>query len=292
MIPLDPKGTSLHCEVSVCTSQSFRLADSSPPRAALGDVLIYKKSVSLQIWGCLALMLVSAVAGASTDVRFTWKGYGWQIVNCVFTSAYALYLRSVMDRVKEHTTDKQKVRPRRTVAQEQAAPQQCTASAAVGFGRACAAAAKADRCRPARGHALPCRCPSARLPALPPARAPAQMDEFSMVYYNNLLSIPPILGLMWYFGEFNGLLEQPALKNPAFLMVSTLGGIIGFGISFSSLWYLSQTSATVYSLVGALNKIPVAVVGILAFAEPTNPKNVMSIGIGLAAGVLFARAKK
>ena len=80
--------------------------------AALGDVFIYKKSVSLQIWGCLALMLVSAVAGASTDVRFTWRGYGWQIVNCVFTSAYALYLRSVMDRVKEHTTDKQKVRPR------------------------------------------------------------------------------------------------------------------------------------------------------------------------------------
>ncbi|GIL84758.1 hypothetical protein Vretimale_14453 [Volvox reticuliferus] len=192
---------------------------------ALGDVFVYKRSFSWQVWGCLGLMLVSAVAGASTDVQFSWSGYSWQIANCVFTSGYALYLRSVMDKVAEHTTNKQK------------------------------------------------------------------MDEFSMVYYNNLLSVPPILLMMWYFGEFRGLFEQEALRNPAFLMVSTLGGVIGFGISFSSLWYLSQTTATIYSLVGALNKIPVAIVGLVAFAEPTNPKNLTSIIIGLGAGVLFTRVK-
>ncbi|GFR52326.1 hypothetical protein Agub_g14864 [Astrephomene gubernaculifera] len=192
---------------------------------AMGDVFIYKRSYTWPVWGCLGLMLVSAVAGASTDVRFSWSGYSWQIANCVFTSAYALYLRSVMDKVSEHTTDKQK------------------------------------------------------------------MSEFSMVYYNNLLSIPPILCMMWYFGEFEGLTSQPALQNTAFLIVSAMGGIIGFAISFSSLWYLSQTTATIYSLVGALNKIPVAIVGLVAFAEPTNPKNLMSIVIGLGAGVLFTRVK-
>ena len=51
-----------------------------------------------------------------------------------------------------------------------------------------------------------------------------------MVYYNNLLSIPPILVAMWYFGEFEGLLDEPALRNPNFLFVSAMGGIIGFGI--------------------------------------------------------------
>lgn len=49
--------------------------------------------------------------------------------------------------------------------------------------------------------------------------------------------------------------------------------------------------ATIYSLVGALNKIPVAVVGMLGFHEPTNPKNMGSIIIGLGAGVLFAQIK-
>ncbi|KAI8474651.1 MAG: hypothetical protein J3K34DRAFT_406930 [Monoraphidium minutum] len=192
---------------------------------AVCDVAIYKKSYSSQVWATLAMMLVSAVIGAYTDLSFTWGGYIWQIANCGFTSAYALYLRSVMDKVSEHTTNKQK------------------------------------------------------------------MDEFSMVYYNNLLSIPPILLLMVFFGEHRGLLQQPALANPMFLVVALAGGLIGFGISFSALWFLSQTTATIYSLVGALNKIPVAIVGIVAFHEASTPQNLVSIMIGLAAGILFCLAK-
>lgn len=195
---------------------------------ALGDVFIFGKSYSWQVWGCLFLMTGSALAGASTDSQFTFSGYTWQVVNCVFTSAYALYLRSVMDKVAEHTTDKKR------------------------------------------------------------------MDENSMVYYNNLLSLPFIALLMLIFNEYPKLTTPAAvvaLQNPTFLSVATLGGVIGFAISFSSLWFLSQTTATLYSLVGALNKIPVAVVGILVFAEPTNPKNLASIIIGLTAGVLFVFAK-
>ncbi len=52
-----------------------------------------------------------------------------------------------------------------------------------------------------------------------------------------------------------------------------------------------QTSATIYSLVGALNKIPVAIVGLLVFQEPTNPKNLGSIILGLLAGVIFVQVK-
>jgi len=193
---------------------------------AVGDVAIYKKSYSLGVWSVLCLMMASAVVGASTDSKFSWHGYTWQAANCIFTSAYALYLRSVMDKVAEHTTNKQK------------------------------------------------------------------MDEFSMVYYNNLLSLPPVLALMIAFGEHQNLLAQPALQNPVFLGVASMGGLIGFAISFSSLWFLSQTTATIYSLVGALNKIPVAIVGLVGFKEPTNPQNLASIIIGLAAGVLFVRVKQ
>lgn len=192
---------------------------------ALGDVFIFHKSYTWPVWGTLFMMLGSAIVGASTDSRFSWYGYGWQLANCLFTSAYALYLRSVMDKVAEHTTNKQR------------------------------------------------------------------MDEFSMVYYNNLLSLPCILGLMYLFGEFSVLDKQPALANPTFLFVAGLGGLVGFAISFSSLWFLSQTTATIYSLVGALNKIPVAVVGLVVFQEPTNPKNLASIILGLLAGVLFVQAK-
>ncbi|GLC35477.1 hypothetical protein PLESTB_000203200 [Pleodorina starrii] len=192
---------------------------------ALGDVLIFRRSYSWPVWTCLALMIASALVGASTDAHFSWVGYTWQVVNCLFTSAYALCLRNVMDQVPKHTADGQK------------------------------------------------------------------MDEFSMVYYNNLLSIPPLLLLMAVFGEFGSLAHQPALALPSFQIVALLGGLIGFAISFSSLWFLSQTTATIYSLIGSLNKFPIATVGILAFDEPTNVKNLASIVIGLGAGVIFTQYK-
>ena len=79
------------------------------PLTALGDLFIFKKTYPWPVWACLSLMIASAVVGASTDSRFTWVGYSWQIANCLFTSAYALHLRSVMDRVTDYTTDGGKV---------------------------------------------------------------------------------------------------------------------------------------------------------------------------------------
>ena len=52
-------------------------------------------------------------------------------------------------------------------------------------------------------------------------------------------SLIPIAGLIFAFGEHSVLLQQPALGDPVFLFVSFLGGLIGFAISFSSLWFLS-----------------------------------------------------
>ena len=118
-----------------------------------------------------------------------------------------------------------------------------------------------------------------------------RMSEFSMVYYNNLLSLGPILILIFYFGEYQRLPYEAALMDPAFQTVAFLGGLLGFGISFSSLWYLSRSTATVYSVTGSLNKIIVAVLGILLFNESTAPKNLVSIAIGLLGGILFVLAK-
>mmetsp|Transcript_6321 Transcript_6321/g.13954 ORF Transcript_6321/g.13954 Transcript_6321/m.13954 type:complete len:367 (-) Transcript_6321:835-1935(-) len=191
----------------------------------IGDWYFFGRTYSLQVWCCLILMVGSACFGGYTDLRFSLEGYMWQLLNCIFTSAYALYLSGTMDRVAQFTTSKER------------------------------------------------------------------MTEFSMVYYNNLLSIGPILILMLGYGEVITLPTQAALTNPEFIIVALVGGLLGFGISFTSLWYMSRTTATVYSLTGSLNKILVAVAGILLFAEPTTLRNLMSIVVGLAAGVIFVLAK-
>lgn len=50
-------------------------------------------------------MVLSALCGAATDLSFNAIGYFWQILNCLFTAAYSLYMRSAMDRVAQHTSD-------------------------------------------------------------------------------------------------------------------------------------------------------------------------------------------
>ncbi|KAL8133000.1 hypothetical protein AgCh_008462 [Apium graveolens] len=117
------------------------------------------------------------------------------------------------------------------------------------------------------------------------------LNEFSMVLLNNTLSLPLGLLLIFVFNEVDYLTTTPLLRLPTFWLVITLSGFLGLAISFTSMWFLHQTSATTYSLVGSLNKIPLSVAGILLFKVPTSLENSASILFGLVAGVFFARAK-
>ncbi|PNY05705.1 GDP-mannose transporter gonst1-like protein [Trifolium pratense] len=117
------------------------------------------------------------------------------------------------------------------------------------------------------------------------------LNEFSMVLLNNTLSLPLGIFLIVVFNEVDYLLTTPLLRLPSFWLVMTFSGILGLAISFTSMWFLHQTGATTYSLVGSLNKIPLSIAGIFLFKVPTSVENSASILFGLLAGVLFARAK-
>lgn len=117
------------------------------------------------------------------------------------------------------------------------------------------------------------------------------LNEFSMVLLNNVLSLPLGILLTVSFNEVDYLSKTPLLKMPIFWLVITLSGLLGLAISFTSMWFLHQTSATTYSLVGSLNKIPLSVAGILLFKVPTRLENLLSILFGLLAGVFLAKAK-
>ncbi|XP_061346862.1 GDP-mannose transporter GONST1-like [Gastrolobium bilobum] len=117
------------------------------------------------------------------------------------------------------------------------------------------------------------------------------LNEFSMVLLNNTLSLPLGIFLIAVFNEVDYLLRTPLLRLPSLWLVMTFSGFLGLAISFTSLWFLHQTGATTYSLVGSLNKIPLSLAGILLFKVPTSLQNSASILFGLLAGVFFARAK-
>ncbi|KAF9678968.1 hypothetical protein SADUNF_Sadunf07G0091400 [Salix dunnii] len=117
------------------------------------------------------------------------------------------------------------------------------------------------------------------------------LNEFSMVMLNNTLSLPLGLILIYVFNEVDYLSRTPLLRLPTFWLVATLSGFLGLAISFTSMWFLHQTGATTYSLVGSLNKIPLSVAGILLFEVPTSLQNSACIFFGLLAGIFFARAE-
>ncbi|KAF9610406.1 hypothetical protein IFM89_022317 [Coptis chinensis] len=106
------------------------------------------------------------------------------------------------------------------------------------------------------------------------------LNEFSMVLLNNTLSLPLGILLVLVFNEVNYLSETPLLRMPTFWLVMTASGFLGLAISFTSMWFLHETGATTYSLVGSLNKIPLSIAGILLFKVPTSLENFTSILFG------------
>ncbi|PHU03127.1 GDP-mannose transporter GONST1, partial [Capsicum chinense] len=72
------------------------------------------------------------------------------------------------------------------------------------------------------------------------------LDEFSMVLLNNTLSMPLGILLILLFNEVDYLSRTPLLHLPTFWLVTTFSGFLGLAISFTSMWFLHQTSATTY----------------------------------------------
>eukprot|EP00276_Gloeochaete_wittrockiana_P007306 CAMPEP_0184658002 /NCGR_PEP_ID=MMETSP0308-20130426/23269_1 /TAXON_ID=38269 /ORGANISM="Gloeochaete witrockiana, Strain SAG 46.84" /LENGTH=374 /DNA_ID=CAMNT_0027096571 /DNA_START=108 /DNA_END=1232 /DNA_ORIENTATION=+ len=118
-----------------------------------------------------------------------------------------------------------------------------------------------------------------------------KLSEVGMTTYNNVLSIPLTFLLMLAFGELPKVLSEPLLYDPSFMGALFLTGASGFLLSLSIFFCIKQTSPTTYSLVGALNKAPIAIFGILLFHNPVTPGSIFSIVLALSGGVLYSWAK-
>ncbi len=119
------------------------------------------------------------------------------------------------------------------------------------------------------------------------------LSELTMVYLNNSLSVPFLLLLAFGNGEISAMVTDPVWHMPGFQLAALLSALVSFGISFASLWFLSTSTPTTYSLVGSLNKVPIAILSLALFQDRNlhNPHNLGSVGIGLLAGVVFVFAK-
>lgn len=112
--------------------------------------------------------------------------------------------------------------------------------------------------------------------------------------YNNLMSVPILLVLSFISEDWSA--ENLARNFPAETRTSQLIGICYSGfmavaISYCSAWCVRVTSSTTYSMVGALNKLPIAISGLIFFDAPVTLGGVSAIAIGFVSGMLYAWAK-
>jgi len=118
-----------------------------------------------------------------------------------------------------------------------------------------------------------------------------KLSPYGCTFYNALAATPICFFWTLSTGELQQFISHPGLTEPRFLFSLIMSSLIGFGIGFSVFWCISATSPTTYAMVGAANKIPLSLMGIVLFSEPITVPRVLFISVGLLAGIVYAHAK-
>jgi len=114
------------------------------------------------------------------------------------------------------------------------------------------------------------------------------------MYYNNLLSIPILLVcsiLLENWSSANVARNFPVENRNGIILAMIFSGLSSVFISYTSAWCVRVTSSTTYSMVGALNKLPIAVSGLVFFDAPVTLASVSAIAVGFVSGIVYAVAK-
>lgn len=118
-----------------------------------------------------------------------------------------------------------------------------------------------------------------------------QVPEFSLVFYNNVFSIP-----FFFFSSIKGGAMKRAFlftlhAPPIFWFLVICSGFAGVGVNITTYLFLSATSPTSFSVLGIIKKIIQTLLGYLQWNTPTSAANIVSVCIGVLGGISYSLAK-
>ena len=114
------------------------------------------------------------------------------------------------------------------------------------------------------------------------------------MFYNNLLTIPILIVCSLIVEDWSSRnvgKNFPVESRDKVIFAMVITGLGTIFISYASAWCVRATSAATYSMAGALNKIPIAVSGLIFFDAPVTIPSVSAIAIGSLSGIVYAIAK-
>ncbi|CUS24197.1 LAQU0S14e02388g1_1 [Lachancea quebecensis] len=115
--------------------------------------------------------------------------------------------------------------------------------------------------------------------------------DYDTMFYNNALAMPILLISSFVLEDWSPQnLTTNFTRNTFTALI--ISGLASVGISYCSGWCVRVTSSTTYSMVGALNKLPIALSGLVFFDAPKNFLSIFSIFLGFLAGLVYVVAKQ
>ncbi|EJP67453.1 GDP-mannose transporter [Beauveria bassiana ARSEF 2860] len=119
-------------------------------------------------------------------------------------------------------------------------------------------------------------------------------SDVDTMFYNNLLSIPVLVLASLFLEDWsseNVTRNFPPETRTVLIISMIYSGLGTIFISYTTAWCIRVTSSTTYSMVGALNKLPLAVTGFLFFGAPVTLGSVSAVFIAFVSGIVYAWAK-
>lgn len=139
-----------------------------------------------------------------------------------------------------------------------------------------------------------CFCSAAYVLAMRKRIKLTNFKDFDTMFYNNLLSIPILLACTFLTENWtseNLSLNFPPGARDGIITAMVVSGLSSVFISYTSAWCVRTTSSTTYSMTGALNKLPIAISGLIFFDAPVTFASVGAIAVGFVSGIVYAVAK-
>ncbi|KAH7321885.1 GDP-mannose transporter [Rhexocercosporidium sp. MPI-PUGE-AT-0058] len=118
--------------------------------------------------------------------------------------------------------------------------------------------------------------------------------DWDTMFYNNLLTIPVLFVCSFLFENWSSVNIQknfPLESRNSLIAGMVYSGLATIFISYCSAWCIRVTSSTTYSMVGSLNKLPIAISGLIFFSAPVTFGSVSAIIIGFISGIVYTWAK-
>jgi len=117
-----------------------------------------------------------------------------------------------------------------------------------------------------------------------------KMEKIDNINYNCTISLPFLLILVTVNGELARILNWITTANitPYFIILIASNAIFSFGISFTSFWVIQTTSPTTFSILGAVNKIPLTIFSIWWFQNVFSPIGGNAVAGSLIGGIVYA----